>query len=252
MRQCRIGEGEAGPGATERRFLEDRGADLQARSAAAGLTVGNLVDANTTVLTTIVSVDPIDVYFDVDERTFLRSCSRFEKANSREGRTTVIPVYLGLTTDKGYPLKGKIDFLENRVNPETGTIRTRGTFHQSEAAGRTARDWKRACSRGFAFRSASPSRHCSLRTGRSARTRGRSSCTSSTARTRSCFAPSSSAPCMTGCGSITEGLAPATRSSSTGCNGCARSSVVAPSRETCAADRREWQRGRASAKNAGS
>ena len=44
---------------------------LLARSAAANLTVGNLVDANKTVLTTIVSVDPIDVYFDVDERTFL-------------------------------------------------------------------------------------------------------------------------------------------------------------------------------------
>ncbi len=92
------------------------------------LTVGNLVDANKTVLTSIVSVDPIDVYFDVDERTFLALMEQVRKGKLEDKRGQEIPVYLGLTTDKGYPHKGTIDFLENKVNPATGTIRARGTF----------------------------------------------------------------------------------------------------------------------------
>jgi RND family efflux transporter MFP subunit len=92
------------------------------------LTVGNLVDANKSVLTSIVSVDPIYVYFDVDERTFLTLMQQVREGKLESGKDQVIPVYLGLTTDKGYPHKGTIDFIENRVNPATGTIRTRGTF----------------------------------------------------------------------------------------------------------------------------
>ena len=92
------------------------------------ITVGNLVDANSTVLTTIVSVDPMYVYFDVDERTML-SLARQTREGKLEGRkTATIPVYMGLTGEKGYPHAGTIDFLENRVNPETGTIRVRGVF----------------------------------------------------------------------------------------------------------------------------
>jgi RND family efflux transporter MFP subunit len=92
------------------------------------LTIGNLVDANKTVLTSIVSVDPIYVYFDVDERTFLTLMQQVREGKLESGEKTVIPIFMGLTTDKGYPHKGTIDFLENRVNPATGTIRTRGTF----------------------------------------------------------------------------------------------------------------------------
>jgi RND family efflux transporter MFP subunit len=93
------------------------------------ISVGNLVDANSTVLTTIVSVDPMYVYFDVDERTML-SLARQTREGKLEGRkTATIPVYLGLTGEKGYPHAGTIDFLENRVNPETGTMRVRGVFN---------------------------------------------------------------------------------------------------------------------------
>ena len=93
------------------------------------ITVGNLVDANSTVLTTIVSVDPMYVYFDVDERTML-SLARQTREGKLEGRkTATIPVYMGLTGEKGYPHAGTIDFLENRVNPETGTMRVRGVFN---------------------------------------------------------------------------------------------------------------------------
>jgi len=92
------------------------------------ITVGNLVDANKTVLTSIVSVDPIYVYFDADERTFLILMQQVREGKLEDKKHQEIPVYLGLTTDKGYPYKGTIDFVENRVNPATGTIRTRGTF----------------------------------------------------------------------------------------------------------------------------
>jgi len=92
------------------------------------ITVGNLVDANSTVLTTIVSVDPMYVYFDVDERTML-SLARQTREGKLDGRkTATVPVSMGLTGDKGYPHVGRIDFLENRVNPETGTMRVRGVF----------------------------------------------------------------------------------------------------------------------------
>ena len=103
-------------------------APIAGKISRSDLTVGNLVDANKTVLTTIVSVDPIYVYFDVDERTFLTLMQQVREGKLEGGKEQVIPVYLGLTTDKGYPFKGRIDFVENRVNPATGTIRTRGTF----------------------------------------------------------------------------------------------------------------------------
>ncbi len=92
------------------------------------ITVGNLVDANSTVLTTIVSVDPMYVYFDVEERTLLALARETREGRLEARKDTTIPVSLGLTGEKGYPHAGTIDFLENRVNPETGTIRVRGVF----------------------------------------------------------------------------------------------------------------------------
>jgi RND family efflux transporter MFP subunit len=103
-------------------------APISGKISRSDLTAGNLVDANKTVLTTIVSVDPIDVYFDVDERTFLTLMQQVREGKLESGKDQAIRVYLGLTTDKSYPHKGAIDFVENRVNPATGTIRTRGTF----------------------------------------------------------------------------------------------------------------------------
>jgi RND family efflux transporter MFP subunit len=92
------------------------------------ISVGNLVDANTTILTTIVSVDPMHVYFDVDERTLLTIARQTREGKLEGRRSTTIPVSMGLTGEKGYPHAGTIDFLENRVNPETGTMRVRGVF----------------------------------------------------------------------------------------------------------------------------
>src|SRR6202030_780442 len=85
------------------------------------------------LLTTIVSVDPMYVYFDVDEHTVLRvrQLVREGKADSPREKTDV-PVFLGLANEEGHPHQGTIDFVDNQVNPKTGTIRLRGVFPNKE------------------------------------------------------------------------------------------------------------------------
>jgi RND family efflux transporter MFP subunit len=90
--------------------------------------IGNLVNANITVLTTIVSVDPIYVHFDVDERTFLLVQEQVRQGKLEGKKNVDVPVQMELTGEKGYPHSGYMDFVENRINPGTGTIRVRGTF----------------------------------------------------------------------------------------------------------------------------
>jgi RND family efflux transporter MFP subunit len=98
------------------------------------MTVGNLVTANTTILTSIVSVDPIYVYFDIDERTFLTLTKQVREGKLEARKDQTLAVMMGLTIDKGYPHVGTIDFLENRINPATGTLRVRGTFSNPQPA----------------------------------------------------------------------------------------------------------------------
>ncbi len=97
------------------------------------VTKGNLVNTGggDTLLTTIVSVDPIHVYFDVDERSLelYRERRAKELGASAKDKPPVIPVFLGLVADGDrFPREGVIDFAENRLNPATGTIRVRGVF----------------------------------------------------------------------------------------------------------------------------
>jgi len=89
---------------------------------------GNLVKADDTVLTTIVSLDPIYVYFDVDERTVLKARRLVAQGKLKSSRDTILPVYLGLADEDGFPHAGTINFVDNRVNPGTGTLRVRGEF----------------------------------------------------------------------------------------------------------------------------
>jgi RND family efflux transporter MFP subunit len=101
--------------------------------------VGNLVNAGggETLLTTIVSVDPMYVYFDVDERSLLRY-RRNNLGGKAEGaahpslKELKIPVYVGLEGETGYPHQGVIDFADNRVNPSTGTVQARGVLPNAE------------------------------------------------------------------------------------------------------------------------
>jgi RND family efflux transporter MFP subunit len=99
------------------------------------ITIGNLVSAaGETVLTTITTVDPMYVYFDVDERGMLRYRRTFGKDTAEEGgaRPTTkdlkIPVAVGLEGEDGYPHQGMLDFVDNRVNPKTGTYQVRGVL----------------------------------------------------------------------------------------------------------------------------
>jgi RND family efflux transporter MFP subunit len=94
--------------------------------------VGNLVNAGggDTLLTTITSVDPIYVYFNVDERALLRYRRDFgkdrEKAQDSSLKDLKIPVEVALEGEEGYPHKGLLDFADNKVDPKTGTIQVRG------------------------------------------------------------------------------------------------------------------------------
>lgn len=101
---------------------------------------GNLVEANTTPLTTIVSLDRMYVYFDIDERTVLtiRSLIRDGRAQSRTGGAT-LPILAGLANEEGFPHRGSIDFSDNRLNPRTGTLRVRGTIENPIIEGRGIR-----------------------------------------------------------------------------------------------------------------
>ncbi|MGP0068505.1 MAG: efflux RND transporter periplasmic adaptor subunit [Isosphaeraceae bacterium] len=93
------------------------------------LTLGNLVDQNQTLLTTIVSVNPMYAYFEMDEPTLLRI-----RRVANEGRIKTeknrpkMPVLMGLQGEEGYPHVGQINFFNNQVNPTTGSILVRGVF----------------------------------------------------------------------------------------------------------------------------
>jgi membrane fusion protein, multidrug efflux system len=108
-------------------------APVSGRVSNAIVTVGNLVQsgdqAGGTLLTSIMSVDPMWVYFDVDDLTFLRVNPVLRKAASPNA---LPPVQLGLAGEDGYPHEGRIDFVDNQVSPGTGTIRMRGVFSNAD------------------------------------------------------------------------------------------------------------------------
>jgi membrane fusion protein, multidrug efflux system len=93
------------------------------------VSVGNLVQADQTALTTIVSLDPIDFYFDVDERRLLNYAreARAHGSNLQEGGGS-LEVFVTIADSSEKPFKGKLDFAENRVDQETGTMRVRARF----------------------------------------------------------------------------------------------------------------------------
>jgi multidrug efflux system membrane fusion protein len=98
---------------------------IAGRAGAALVRPGNLVAPGETLLTTVVSTDPVYVVFDGDEGAYLRyqqMARRGERESSRDARN---PVLVGLADEEGYPHRGEMDFVDNQVNPETGTIRGR-------------------------------------------------------------------------------------------------------------------------------
>jgi multidrug efflux system membrane fusion protein len=98
-------------------------------------TVGNLVNADQTLLTTVVSLDPMYVYFDMDEPTLLRIRRAVNEGKVQRPRNGAIPVTMGLQGETGYPHQGTIDFVNNQLNPTTGSISVRGVFPNPQPEG---------------------------------------------------------------------------------------------------------------------
>lgn len=90
------------------------------------LTPGNLVNQDQTQLTTVVSVDPMYVYFDIDENTVLRIRRAVNDGKIQRYQQGEIPIYIGLEGEEGYPHAGTVNFVNNQVNPGTGSITVRG------------------------------------------------------------------------------------------------------------------------------
>lgn len=99
---------------------------IDGRVSRAEITEGNLVGAGQSLLTTVVSTDKVYAYFDADERVFLKYIELARQAGSDARGAS--PVYLGLSSEAGHPHQGQLDFLDNQVNPRTGTIRGRAVF----------------------------------------------------------------------------------------------------------------------------
>ena len=94
------------------------------------MTQGNFVTGGlpgSTLLTTLVSIDPIYVSFEGDEQLYLR----YQKA-TLAGGGAARTVAMGLANEDGFPRSGKLDFIDNRLDPKTGTIRVRAVFPNAD------------------------------------------------------------------------------------------------------------------------
>jgi membrane fusion protein, multidrug efflux system len=109
-------------------FTEVR-APIAGRAGRALVTAGNLVSTqpNATLLTTIVSLDPVHVVFRGDEQSTLRAAGP-----AADGRRNGNPVQVGLAGDENYPFEGVLDFVDNHVDPGTGTIAGRAMLANAE------------------------------------------------------------------------------------------------------------------------
>jgi multidrug efflux system membrane fusion protein len=99
------------------------------------VTVGNLISGgapDSTLLTRIVSLDPIYAYFDVDERSYLNYTRLWGNGRRASAPEAATPVYLGLADETGYPHRGHLDFIDNRLDPSTGTMLGRAVFANAE------------------------------------------------------------------------------------------------------------------------
>jgi RND family efflux transporter MFP subunit len=113
-------------------------APIPGKIGRAQLTEGNLVNAGVgdPVLTTIVSLDPIHVYFNVDERSVIRYRQRrreTEKGGLQPLETSKIPFEFRLENERGFPHKGVLNFADNRIDPTTGTVEIRGKADNPDA-----------------------------------------------------------------------------------------------------------------------
>ncbi len=99
------------------------------------VTEGNLITGGpngATVLTTLVALDPIYCYFDVDERSALKYRELARTGKRESALYHPIPAQMGLANQQGFPHEGKIDFVDNEISATTGSIRARGVFDNAD------------------------------------------------------------------------------------------------------------------------
>jgi membrane fusion protein, multidrug efflux system len=107
---------------------------IDGRVSRALVTRGNLVSGGqgeATLLTTVVSVDPIYASFDADEQTFLRYGDRVRTHGKGAGQSD-LPIQMALADEQTFPHEGTLQFLDNQLDPSTGTIRGRAVFRNTE------------------------------------------------------------------------------------------------------------------------
>ncbi len=111
-------------------------APIDGRAGRAEVTAGNLVQAGAagaTRLTTVVSLDPVYLAFDSDEQSYLRY-TRPDPARRRGWRDATHPVALALADDSAFTRTGRLAFVDNQLDPATGTIRARAVFANRDGA----------------------------------------------------------------------------------------------------------------------
>jgi len=114
-------------------FTEVR-APIDGHVSRAIITAGNLV-TSASLLTTVVSDDPVYAYFDADEQTYLRYRKLDAGAPGQDATAqsdAASGVFMGLVDEQGYPHQGELNFVDNQVDPTTGTIRARAVFANPE------------------------------------------------------------------------------------------------------------------------
>jgi RND family efflux transporter MFP subunit len=112
-------------------------APISGRVSRAMVTEGNLIQSGEmggTVLTSIVSLDPVYAYFGIDDLTFLRVNRLVREGKIKEAPNALPLVSLGMADEEGFPHDGRIDFVDNRVDPSTGTMQARGVFPNKDRA----------------------------------------------------------------------------------------------------------------------
>jgi len=110
---------------------------ITGRVGRAVITEGNLVSSGpgeATLMATVVSLDPIYAYFDADEQVFLRYQDAARQHRSRGAHDAGWPIRMALATDAAFPREGRVDFLDNQLDAQTGTIRGRAVFRNADGA----------------------------------------------------------------------------------------------------------------------
>jgi multidrug efflux system membrane fusion protein len=108
---------------------------IAGRVSRAEVTRGNLVTGGTnggTLLTSVVSMDPMYLYFEGDEQAYLRYGQMARSGERPSSRDAENPVRVGLANEEGFPHTGQVDFVDNQLNPQTGTIRARAVLDNKD------------------------------------------------------------------------------------------------------------------------